>query len=170
MKSRRQRQRSEPQRRSPGSQRDSRSGTAGPICFHFRDTGSCPFGDRCRFQHEQPRSGRSSGRSSGHSFGRSGSGGSSRRDSSRRSSRDRSRKRSRSPEPPASSSRSSGSRDQETTQLLNQILANQRSSRPSSGGLSEYVRSQRDMVRQIMSEQNVGEQEATDALNSITSQ
>jgi hypothetical protein len=54
--------------------------------------------------------------------------------------------------------------------LLNQILANQRSSQPPSGGLSGYIRSQQEMVRKIMSEQKVGEQEATDALNSITSQ
>jgi hypothetical protein len=54
--------------------------------------------------------------------------------------------------------------------LLNQNLANQRSSQPPSGGLSGYIRSQQEMVRKIMSEQKVGEQEATDALNSITSQ
>lgn len=145
--------------RSSDSQKDSRPGSSTQVCFHFRDKGSCPY-PRCRFRHE-PRSSRPSARSSG----RSDPG------SSRRGSRSKSRRRSRSPEPPPVGSRGSNSSSSpRTVELLNQILANQKSSQPSSGGLSEYIRSQREMVRQIMSEQHVGEQEATDALNSITSQ
>lgn len=135
----RRRQRQTGPSRSPRRQ----TGPSGGVCFYFRDTGSCPFGDDCRFRH-----------------GRQGSSG----NSSRRGSRRRSRGRSESPEPPLSRRGSS-----RTESLLNQIISNQQAS-SSSGDLASYVRAQREMVRKIMSDQGVDQQEATDALNSITSQ
>jgi len=49
----------------------------GGVCFQFRDTGDCSFGDRCRFNHgdDGGSGGRDNGRSGGYNDGGSRSGG-----------------------------------------------------------------------------------------------